>query len=573
MKTNKNIVIIILGCLFFGGVVGWMIRGGEDQSQKIEEQVGEETIWVSPMHPHIRQNEPGNCPICGMELVPLSQFKGSGGTDPNVLEMKPEAVALANIMTTKVISGQASNELQLSGKIQPDEQRVKSIAANFPGRIDKLFVSFTGQEVKNGQKLATVYSPDLVNAQKELLETAKIKDRQPALYQAAKEKLRLWKISDEQIRAIELSGQVKSQFDVIADVSGIVTVRNVSVGDYVNRGGVLFEVVDLSQVWVLMDAYESDLAWLKMGNDLKFRVSAYPGKDFNAKISYIDPMLNPETRTVSVRAEASNPGLQLKPEMFVSAKISSAPSKESGLLVPRSAILWTGPRSVVYVQVGDKESPSFEMREVTLGSRSGDNYIILDGLEEEDEVVSNGVFAVDAAAQLSGNYSMMLRSVNKRVEVSRDFTKQLSNFVKSYLTVKDALVKSDVKAAQEAIPAVKTVLSNIDSELLENSSLQTWKDLLKPIQASLEKLQSLSDLEDQRKHFETLSDNLINAVEYFGVESDTLYRQYCPMAFRDKGAYWLSSEKEIRNPYFGDMMLTCGEVKETYRPVKRTVSQ
>jgi membrane fusion protein, copper/silver efflux system len=574
MKANKNIVIIILGSLFFGGILGWMVRGSGDQSQKSEnELIGEETIWVSPMHPHIRQNEPGNCPICGMELVPLSQFKSAGGSDPYVMEMTTEAVALSNIMTTKVTSGQAAQQLQLSGKIQPNEQRIKSIAANFSGRIDQLFVSFTGQEVKKGQKLATIYSPDLVNAQKELLETVKIKDRQPALHQAAREKLRLWKISEAQIMAIETSGQVESQFDVFADVSGIVTGRNVSLGDFVSRGSVLFEVVDLSQVWVLLDAYESDLASVKKGNDLKFRVSSFPGKDFNAKVTYIDPILNPETRTVGIRAEANNPGMDLKPEMFVSANISTTPSLESGLMVPKSAVLWTGPRSVVYVQVGDKESPAFEMREVTLGNRSGDNYIILEGLSEGEEVVSNGVFAIDAAAQLSGNYSMMLRPKVKRITVPHEFTKQLTAFLNSYFSIKDALVKTEPKATAARVPEAVKTLSEVDMNLLEGEGHNTWMNLLKSIQVSLEKIQNPSDVEEQRKHFETLSDNLIEAVEFFGVVDDTIYRQYCPMAFRDKGAYWLSSEKEIRNPYFGDMMLTCGEVKEEYQPSKIATSK
>jgi membrane fusion protein, copper/silver efflux system len=567
MKANKNIILIIVACLFFGGILGWMIRGDGGQTQNEEDKlVGEETIWVSPMHPHIRQNEPGNCPICGMELVPLSQFQASGGTDPFVMEMTAEAVALSNIMTTKVTTGGASGRLQLSGKIQPDEQRIKTIAANYSGRIDQLFVSFTGQEVKKGQKLATIYSPDLVNAQKELLETAKIKDRQPALYQAAKKKLSLWKISAEQIEAIESSGEVSSQFDVIADVSGIVTGRNVSVGDFVNQGSVLFEVVDLSKVWVLLDAYESDLALLKKGNDLKFRVSSYPGKEFTGKITYIDPMLNPETRTVAVRAEALNAGLLLKPEMFVSANISTTASSESGLLVPKSAVLWTGPRSVVYVQVGNKEAPAFEMREVTLGNRSGESYIILEGLAEGDELVTNGVFAVDAAAQLSGNYSMMLRPEVKRISVSQEFTKQLTAFLKSYFSIKDALVNTDAKASAALIPTAKTSLSKIDMGLLSGEAHDVWMDLLKPIQQSLDKIQSPADVEEQRKYFESLSDNLIEAVEYFGVTDNTIYRQYCPMAFKDKGAYWLSSEKEIRNPYFGDMMLTCGEVKEAYQP-------
>lgn len=571
MDNKKNLTIVILGCLFFGGLAGWLIRGTGDHPDHEHFHVAEDgTIYTCSMHPQIRQNEPGQCPLCGMALTPVSS--NSGNSSPYVLEMTPEAMALSNVQLTRVKSGAGSGKLSLTGKIQVNEQRVKSLTVNYSGRVDRLFVNFTGQEVKRGEKLATLYSPDLVNAQKELLETAKIKDRQPALYQAAKEKMKLWKISDEQIARIENSGQVQTQFDVYADVAGVVIARNVAVGDFVNRGTALFEIVDLSSVWVILDAYESDLGAIRKGDDLNFQVSSYPGREFKAKVSYIDPVLNPDTRTVGIRAEAVNRNFELKPEMFVSASIATSQSSQSGLMIPKTAILWTGPRSVVYVQVGTKESPAFEMREIELGPRVGDDYLVLSGVEEGEQVVSNGVFAVDAAAQLSGNYSMMLRPEVKSLEVPEAFKTQLTAFMKAYFPIKNALVKSDAKETQKTIDPAKVSLAKVDMKLLGGKAHDIWMDLLKPMQGSLDKIAQTSDVEEQRKHFETLSDNLIEAVEYFGVVENTIYRQYCPMAFRDKGAYWLSAEKEIRNPYFGDKMLTCGEVKGTYQPGKRVTS-
>lgn len=572
MKTNKNIIIIILGCLLFGAIGGYWLRGGGEEHPDYEHtHIDENGVeYTCSMHPQIRQNEPGQCPLCGMALTPVSS--NSGNSSPFVLEMTPEAMALTNVQTSRVKSGSGTGKLTLTGKIQVNEQRVKSLTANYAGRVDQLFVNFTGQEVRRGEKLATLYSPELVNAQKELLETAKIKDRQPALYQAAKEKLRLWKISEEQIARIENSGQVQSQFEVYADVAGVVIARNVSVGDFVSRGTAMFEIVDLSAVWVILDAYESDLGAIRKGNDLNFQVSAYPGREFKAKVTYIDPVLNPDTRTVGIRAEAVNRNFELKPEMFVSAAISTSQKAQSGLMIPKTAILWTGPRSVVYVQVGNKEAPAFEMREVELGPRVGDDYLILSGVEEGEQVVSNGVFAVDAAAQLSGNYSMMLRPEVKSLEVPEAFKVQLTAFVQAYFPIKNALVKTDAKETQNAINPAKASLAKVDMKLLEGKAHDIWMDLLKPIQGSLDKIAQISDVEEQRKHFEILSNNLIEAVEYFGVVENTIYRQYCPMAFRDKGAYWLSGEKDIRNPYFGDIMLTCGEVKETYQPGKRVTS-
>lgn len=573
MKTNKNIIIIILSCLFFGAVAGWLIRGGGEEHPDHEHtHIDENGVeYTCSMHPQIRQNEPGQCPLCGMALTPVSNKKG-GESSPFVLEITPEAVALSNVQTTRVKSGTGSGKLTLTGKIQANEQRVKSLTANYAGRVDQLYINFTGQEVQRGQKLATLYSPELVNAQKELLETAKIKDRQPALYQATKEKLRLWKISEEQIAAIESSGEVQTRFDIFADVAGVVTARNIAVGDFVSRGSALFEIVDLSNVWVMLDAYESDLGAIRKGDDLSFSVSAYPGKEFKAKVTYIDPVLNPNTRTVGIRAEAVNRNFELKPEMFVSANISTSQAGQSGLMIPKTAILWTGPRSVVYVQVGNKEAPAFEMREIEIGARVGDDYLVLSGVEEGEQIVSNGVFAIDAAAQLSGNYSMMTRPEVKTLDTPEAFRKQLTSFVESYLPIKDALVKTDAKATQNTISPAKSTLSKVDMKLLDSKAHDIWMDLLRPIQSSLDKIAQTADVEEQRKHFETLSDNLIEAVEYFGVVENTIYRQYCPMAFKDQGAYWLSSEKEIRNPYFGDMMLTCGEVKETYQPGKRVTS-
>lgn len=574
MKTNKNIIIIILGCLFFGAVAGWVIRGGgEEHPAEEHTHIDEDGVeYTCSMHPQIRQNEPGQCPLCGMALTPVSTKKGEQSS-PFILEITPEAVALSNVQTTRVKSGSGSGNLTLTGKIQANEQRVKSLTANYSGRVDQLFINFTGQEVQRGQKLATLYSPELVNAQKELLETAKIKDRQPALYEATKEKLRLWKISEKQIAAIESSGQVDTQFDVFADVAGVVSARNVAVGDFVNRGTALFEIVDLSNVWVMLDAYESDLGAIRKGDDLSFQVSAYPGKEFKAKVTYIDPMLNPDTRTVGIRAEAVNRNFELKPEMFVSADIATSQAGKSGLMIPKTAILWTGPRSVVYVQKGNRDAPAFEMREIEIGGRVGEDYLVLSGLEAGEEVVSNGVFAIDAAAQLSGNYSMMTRPEVKTLETPEEFRRQLTAFVESYLPIKNALVKTDAEAIQKTINPAKSNLAKVDMMLLESKAHDIWMGLLNPIKVSLDKIAQSNDVEEQRKHFETLSDNLIEAVEYFGVIEKTVYSQYCPMAFNDQGAFWLSSEKEIRNPYFGDKMLTCGEVKETYQPGKRVISE
>ena len=276
------------------------------------------------------------------------------------------------------------------------------------GRIEKLFVTFTGENVKRGQPLATIYSPELLNAQQELIEATKMKDIQPAILEAVRDKLRLWKLTDEQIAQLENSGEVSPFIDVAATTSGIVISKNVNQGDYVNTGTVLFAIADLSKVWAVFDAYESDLPFLKIGDQVEYTLQSLPGKTFSGKISFINPILDSSTRTAKVRVETINPGMELKPEMYANAIIKSTLKQYNNeVVIPKSAILWTGKRSIVYVKQPDTDTPAFLLREIELGPSLGDSYVVLSGLSDGDEVVTNGAFTIDASAQLAGKRSMM----------------------------------------------------------------------------------------------------------------------------------------------------------------------
>jgi len=406
--------LILLAGLF----LGWLIfsgNNGEQASQKtvaVEEahdHGAEPTIWTCAMHPQIRMEEPGDCPICGMDLIPLkTPGSGDASIDPDAIQLSAEAAALANVQTTIVSRQNPVKEVQLYGTIQVDERLSQSQTSHVSGRIEKLFVSFTGESVRRGQPIATIYSPELLNAQQELIEAAKMKDLQPALVQAVREKLRLWKLTDQQIARIEQSGEVSPLIDVAATTSGIVISKNVNQGDYVNTGTVLFDVANLSQVWAVFDAYESDLPFLKVGDRLEYTLQSLPGKTFSGKISFINPILDPATRTAKVRVETANPGMELKPEMYANALIN-APLKQyyNEVVIPKSAILWTGKRSIVYVKQPDTETPAFLLREIELGPSLGDAYVVLSGINDEDEIVTNGAFTIDASAQLAGKRSMM----------------------------------------------------------------------------------------------------------------------------------------------------------------------
>lgn len=363
-------------------------------------------IWTCAMHPQIRMDKPGNCPICGMELIPLQS--DTANIDPDAVQMTEAGMKLAEVQTTVIGKQNAKKDVSLYGKIQADERRIKIQAAHVPGRIEALLVSFTGEQITKGQVIARIYSPSLVTAQEELLQAKQLNPAQPALIDAAREKLRQWKLTDKQIAAIEQSGKTKTVFNVIADVSGIVLTKQVNQGDYVQEGQPLFEVADLSQVWVLFDAYESDLPWIKTGNTVSFSLESLPGQKFSGKVSFIDPVINPSTRVALVRVDAANPGGKLKPEMFVNGLISAAlPKYNNGIVIPQSAVLWTGARSVVYVKVPGAKEPEFRMREIELGPSLSNSYVVLSGLHQGEEIVTNGTFAIDASAQLAGKPSMM----------------------------------------------------------------------------------------------------------------------------------------------------------------------
>lgn len=562
-RIFNNKILQFSTVLMVGLLLGWLLfKGNHNTENTHTHEHGEETTYTCSMHPQIRQNEPGKCPLCGMDLIPLAQ-NSSGESNPFVFTMSAEAVALANVQTQKVKTVSAEHEVYLTGKIAINEQKLAVITANYSGRIEKLFIDFTGQSVSKGQKLATIYSPELVTAQKELIEAAKFKEVNPSLYNASKEKLRLWKITESQINQIENSSIVQTEFDVYADQSGIVIRRDISKGDFVNKGSVLFEIADLSNVWVLLDAYESDLAFMKVGQKITLTIASLPGKEFTTNISFIDPLINPQTRTAAVRAELNNPQQILKPEMFVKGKIKANLSVSGkSLVIPKTALLWTGKRSIVYIKVPNSEFPAFEMREITLGNSIGEFYIVESGLTEGEEIVTNGVFAIDGAAQLTGNYSMMNRPVNNTIAVPDKFSQQLTDFVNQYFELNRSLVQSDFQLTQSNAKKLETIFNKIDMKLLDEEAHKFWMEQFSKIKKEIGLLLTAKDIEKQREVFSALSNQIIKTVETFNIKTETVFVSYCPMALGDKGAFWLSKTEEINNPYFGDKMLRCGEVKK-----------
>lgn len=568
---KRNLIYISLAAVV-GLFLGYLLFNDSDSNQlehaEAHGEEAQEQMWTCSMHPQIMQPEPGDCPICGMDLIPASA--GAEGLAADQFKMTKNAMALANIQTSSV-GGHSigENSLKLSGKIRENEEANSVQAAYFEGRIEKLNINFTGEPVRKGQLLATIYSPTLVAAQQELLTSANLKDSQPALYNAVRNKLKLWKLSEKQIDQIEESGKVNEHVPIYATVSGTVTEKLVQVGDYVKQGQPLFKIADLNTVWAVFDAYENQISSLNVGQEVKIKANAYPDREFNAKIMFVDPRLNSSTRTVTVRAVLDNKEELLKPGMFVAGDIQLMGKEgETVISIPESAVLWTGQRSLVYTKIGANE-PVFQLREIRLGNSSNGNYTVLDGLENGEEIVTNGTFTVDAAAQLSGKKSMMNPSedphasehgehaTNLDLEFPPSFEADFEKIIQSYLEMKDAFVASDAKlsgiAAEESLPLFKKLVQNKD---LSKSAV----DYLEELEDQFSTIAKSDDLEKQREQLITLSNNMISIASHLESLENPLYVQHCPMANTDRGASWLSLEKDIKNPYYGDRMLRCGSV-------------
>lgn len=552
------VIGLVLGKLFFG-------NSSEDKtSHNHQSETTKSQQWTCSMHPQIMQPEKGDCPICGMDLIPAEA--GADGLTENQFKLTKNAMALANVQTTIIgnATTNADNSIILSGKITENEEANAVQVSYFTGRIERLNINFTGETVRKGQLLASIFSPELVKAQQELLTTFSLKESQPELYKAVRNKLKLWKLSDAQINKIEMSGKITENFPVYATVSGVVSEKLIEQGDYVKQGQVLFKIANLNTVWANFDIYENQIGNFKIGQAITITTNAYPNEVFNAKISFINPVLNSQTRTVIARAVLNNHKKLFKPEMFIKGKIlANAEDEKSQITIPSSSILWTGKRSIVYIKP-NKDEPIFEMREVILGSQLGENHEVKSGLQLGDEIVTNGVFTIDASAQLHGKKSMMnhKKELSERFEVSKKFRTQLQKVYESYIHLKDFLIKSDANLSKNKANDLSEKLDKIDEKLLPNNDAhKQWQMLYKTLQSSSKAIANTADIKEQRKQFKTLSDHFIIVVQSFGI-NEVAYKQYCPMADNDNGAYWLSKEKQVLNPYFGDMMLKCGEVKQ-----------
>ena len=384
----------------------------------------EETIWTCAMHPQVQQTEPGQCPICGMDLIPVERSVTGDEDSARRVSLSKRAKILARVRTAKAERlGSGRVERRLLGRVDYDERSLRTVTAWVGGRIDRLHVSTTGERVKPGQVIASLYSPEFYTAHQDLIQARQQFERlqnvatpsasraAEAALNASRDRLRLLGVPDRELRTMERAAKPSERARIRTPFGGTVIERLATQGSYVETGTGLYRVADLSTLWVQLDAYESDLPMLEAGQTVLLGVDALPGEVFKGRVTFVDPVLDANTRTARVRIEVKNQDQRLRPGMFVEARVqgdtAGKDTQEAPLVVPATAPLFTGRRSLVYVEVEDASKPTYEARVVVLGPRMGDLYPVLAGLREGERVVIHGAFAIDADLQIQGGDSMM----------------------------------------------------------------------------------------------------------------------------------------------------------------------
>jgi Cu(I)/Ag(I) efflux system membrane fusion protein len=611
--------------------------GGQKQVSKEVTSSAEILYWTCSMHPQVKLPNMGQCPICTMDLISVKADDGDDeGNSDRRLVMSLSAQKLAQIQTDIVERKFISSQIRMTGKVAYNETKVISITSWVSGRLDRLYVDSLGVALKKGDHIGLVYSPELLAAQEEYLQAIAsiddvkespldvIKESSETMLVNAKEKLRLLGITEFQIEQIAQTKEIYEKMTIYSSSSGIVLSKEKKEGDYVKRGERLYSLADLSEVWVVFDVYESDLSWIHFGQEVSFVTEAWPGEIFEGVISFVSPIVDEKTRTIKVRVNMHNKEGLLKPGMFVrgiveafiseSGKVINdrfagkwispmhpeivkdepgscdicgmnlvsaeslgftSSNEKAPLVIPATAPLKTGSRAVVYVEVPHSQRPTYEGREIVLGARLGDYYVVKQGLKEGERVVIHGNFKIDSAIQIKAGTSMMNPAEEniveeKRLSIPLAFLSQLTMIYDSYFKVQEALAQDNLSLAKRNVMDIEKYIEDIKSDLLPTVSKKIWLDLSGGMLKSLEHLKHVKNIEDLRfMVFKTISTIVIEIEARFGhQEGKPYYEVFCPMALDNKGGNWLQQTDMVANPYFGSAMLDCGAVKMTFEARK-----
>lgn len=562
----------------------------QDQRQEAASSQADDAVqeYTCSMHPNFRSTDPNErCPICGMELIPVTASSARDDDNLTRIEFSGRSLALLDLQTHVVQRGTSTAQLRMIGSLDFDERALTTISAWTGGRIERLHVNFTGAYVEAGEPLVELYSPELFVAQQELVQAHRQAQREAPAFmaesnqvtlRASRERLRLLGLTGDQIDAVIESGEASDNITIHAPSAGLVVSRNVAQGDYVNTGDTLLELANENELWAVFELFERDLEYIEVGQQLEFYMQS-SNQRVQGTVESLAPRIDAERRTREVRVALHSGVESLTAGTFVRAVVDI--DVEDVLVIPASAPLITGPRAVVYIRVSPN-SGEFDARTVELGRRLGDGYEVLSGLQEGDIVVSRGAFRIDSELQLRGQPSMMspqggapaghdhgsmghgnmdhgsmaAKPESQEPAVAAGEHLELNQLPQAYFGMWEALHSDNLADWQTAAELFYTVADEV-----------SWPDTMHHVHADLSTgaghAHHVGSLDQARELFQAHSQAMI-ALARAGYVDVNAYLMFCPMAFNNQGAYWLQPNSELLNPYFGDAMLRCGDHLETF---------
>jgi RND family efflux transporter MFP subunit len=582
-------------------VLVWLTYHGGKKSAPPGETVKEEAsaekgkkerkikYWVAPMDPTFRRDKPGKSPM-GMDLVPVYEDEGEP-TAEGVIKIDPITVQNIGVRTVKVTKGPLVATVRAVGRVTYDEKKVERIQTKISGWVEHLFVDTTGQDVRKGEKLLTIYSPELVATQQEYLQALRyakqtagsrfedVSGGGASLVDATRRRLLLSDIDPGQIEAIEKRGEVQKTMVLHSPVSGVVIDKQVLAGMKVGPGMELYTIADLSRVWVIGSIYEYELPFVKNGQEAEITLPYEPGVVYKGRISFIYPYLSAATRTVQVRLEFGNPGLKLKPDMYVDVTMKNKAANDV-LQVPSEAIIRTGTRNIAITSLGEGK---FLPKEVTIGPEGQGMVEIKSGLNAGDSVVVSGQFLIDSESNLRQAITKMTEAPAAagvpagkmqagtaeksgkagetppamHLQLDKDQQRLMSEIAGTYVKIHNALIADSI----EGVRSNAKTLSGQLAKLRESGPQENLEKVTAPIAESLEAGLLTGDLAKARDAFVPLSRVLVAYVKGTGrqgAHAADIKIFYCPM----KKEPWLQKGDKVQNPYLGKDMLLCGnEIK------------
>ncbi|MCR9206874.1 MAG: efflux RND transporter periplasmic adaptor subunit [bacterium] len=624
---QASTVVVVVGLVFFLlGVAQrtkWLtadgFSGGQGESVA-ESGGGEDKRYICPMMCTPPSTEPGRCPVCAMELV---EATGGGGGDGISVTIESSARRLVGIRTAMSKMGEVNRTIRTIGSIDYDESQLSTISAYIDGRLEKMYANYAGVKVKEGDDLALIYSPQLYTAQTEFI-TSMNSDGKIGRFQIsggdlnkmARENLTELGMTESQIEQLGKSGKPMSRIRIKSPQRGTVIEKSAVEGDYVKTGDKLYRVADLSSVWLMLDLFPDDASAVRFGQQVEAEIQSMPGEVFTGRVAFIDPTVNPKTRTVRVRVEIMNFDGKLRPGDYATARVTVpaipmdqvydpalankfispmhpqvirdepgkcplcdmdlVPTSQLGfaseplpmqqvVTVPRDAVLLAGENSVIYVET---EPGRFEIRRVAVGPMNRKEAVIVEGLSAGETVATGGNFLIDSQMQLAGNPSLMdptkapsyspgpLELPNTTpVMLASDAGKTLDRTYDAYFEIQCAM------AADQTPPPV--ALNTLIEGLRELEMLANVPDEAQRRFATARRAASRMDgsLETAREAYRGVSHAMLRAatVARGPKTAVKLTHYYCPMV-PGGGGDWMQPGGDLQNPYWGSEMLTCGEV-------------